>query len=197
VFYRDGCNTVSKRKVHYSQGGVDMKRFPKILVVLLMVTVVLVPMFISCDGETAPPPDLVGEARTAFLNKLKEKIAEVEDDFPGIEIKLTGQNFTVTFDNDVINFDDIKPASVSFYQALKATATSGILTINDDEVTKYNLNNENNDLENLETDVRILLFVGNDPVDEPEFTYGATVEYNGQTFSLGGTVTFVDLPNLQ
>lgn len=166
-----------------------MKKISKSLLIVLAITALIVPMFISCEGETPPPVDY----RAQFLTALGPEVMNLNTE-AGIEsASLSGQNFTIKFNNDA-NTTNIKTAAVAFRNALRdlTGVTEGTLTFEGEQYDLFATSHSD-----LESDVFAYLTEEDDVIVENSATlnYSATVKYKGQNISLTGTVTLKNIPD--
>jgi len=166
----------------------------KVLFGLIIIALAL-PMFVGCEPDTPAEPPAT-DYKAEFLNKLSIEV----DGIVVADVELINQDFTVDF---VAGKDanDIKAAATGVVTAIRGLLTAGTLKITElkdggGNVKEYDITKS---LLGFETDIESYFGVpANYEADGTSLivNYNASVTYKGHTFTLTGTVTFTNVPDL-
>jgi len=153
-----------------------MGKVSKRLLIVLLIGAFVIPMFVGCDNDTAPPTDYKAE----FLSLLKTKVNESG----AATLTISGENLTVAFTGGK-TVAQIKAAAETLVTKFKSeTSTGTTLTIDGKTYTLATLD----DTKLIELKEQVAPLAVN-PID-----YSANVVYKSNTFTLEGTVTFTNIP---
>ncbi len=154
-----------------------MGKVSKKLLFVLIITALVIPLFVGCE------PEPTVDNKADFIDLLKSEVGKT-----GVAtLTNSGDNLTVTF-VDGKSVSDIKAKAKSLYATFQNKTAAGTkLKIANNAY--FNLDSFTDaSLTEIATQVRTEIGTGKST------TYSATIVFNGETFTMTGTITFEGIP---